>query len=178
MMQGLVPSLFNAALHAGLGALLLYAGIAKRRHYVRWWQALGHYKVLPAALKRPLAETLPWLEIGLGIWLCLPLASAASSLAALLLFLGFALAVGANWAAGVHRFDCGCQFGAPREHASLVLVRALALAAVAGLGNVLPSVPPVAALLAGLATGLALLLWGSWRQLGRLPRLTPSVVSD
>lgn len=164
-------ALLDALLQAGLGALLVHGGLRKQRRFVQWWQALAQYRVLPAALRPLIAHGMPLLEIALGAGLALPLFDDAAALAASALFGMFALAVAGNWAAGVARFDCGCQFGSRRSHAAVVLLRALALALLAGASLALPDAHALLALVAAAAAVLALLIGLAWRELRLLPRL-------
>ncbi len=168
----MLGSVFNAALQAALGSLLLGSGLAKRREFVAWWQALGRYRALPPRLKPYVAQAVPGVEILLGALLVLPLFDASAALLAAALFAVFAAAVAINWAMGVTRFDCGCQFGSRRSHARVILARAAALSALNLASMLMPASSPIAAGLCAAAALLIVLIALSWRQLAATPRLT------
>jgi uncharacterized membrane protein YphA (DoxX/SURF4 family) len=72
--------------------------------------AVDAYKVLPAALVRPVAMALPWLEIAVGLFLVLGLFIRFSGVAAGLLTLVFVAALSQAKARGLP-IDCGCFGG-------------------------------------------------------------------
>lgn len=163
---------FNAAVQAFLGTLLLWSGRAKRREFIAWWQALGMYRALPARLKPFTAQALPAAEMLLGALLLLPLLDAYAALLAAVLFAVFAAAVAINWAMGVTRFDCGCQFGSRRSHARVILARAAGLSLLSLASALLPATPTLAAVVSAITALLIVLIALSWRQLAATPRLT------
>lgn len=93
-----------------LAVLFLITGLAKVKHIKAFSEAVDRYGIVPRLLVAPLAATLPFVELGLGLmlaagaWLLV-----AGSLAAVL-FAGFGGAIGWNVAQG-RRFDCGCGVG-------------------------------------------------------------------
>ena len=116
-----------------LGGLLVLAGVSKLVDRPAFRRAVAEYEVLPAALERPFATALPWLEIATGALLLLGLATNAAAALAAALFLSFGLAIGVNLARG-RSFDCHC-FGSvqrdPIGWAALLRSAALVTAAVA-----------------------------------------------
>lgn len=159
--------LLTALTSTAIGCGLLLSGHSKQRHFVRWWQLLDHYRLLPAALKPLVARGLPVLEMALGAGLLLPWLSPLAAAACVPLFLLFALAISVNWASGLSRFDCGCFFGSHKRapHAAYLLVRALFLAELATALALLPAAP-LAVQLGSLAlVAIAALLWLAWQTL-------------
>jgi putative oxidoreductase len=91
-------------------------------------EAMRNYGTIPDALVPSAAFVLPWLEVGLGLLLCVGvmlLVAAACAAAALGVF---AIAVGWHLVRG-HRFDCGC--GGAGEISWQLAGRDLSLCAVA-----------------------------------------------
>jgi uncharacterized membrane protein YphA (DoxX/SURF4 family) len=170
--DAMLIGIFNAVLQAFLGSLLLWSGLAKRREFIAWWQALGMYRALPARLKPFTAQAVPAAEILLGALLVLPLFDAFAALLATALFAMFAIVVAINWAMGVTRFDCGCQFGSRRSHARVILARAAGLSALSFASALLPPTSPLAAGVCAVSALLMVLIALSWRQLAATPRLT------
>ena len=115
-----------------LGGLLVLAGVSKLVDRPAFRQAVAEYQVLPAALERPFATALPWLEVVLGALLLLGLATNVAAALGAALFLSFGIAIGVNLARG-RSFDCHC-FGSvqrdPIGWAALVRSAALVVAAV------------------------------------------------
>ncbi|MDB5970924.1 MAG: Methylamine utilization protein MauE [Hydrocarboniphaga sp.] len=171
MSHDIISGILNAVLQAALGALLLGSGLAKRRAFVAWWQALGMYRALPLRMKPLIAQVIPAAEIALGTLLVLPLFDAFAALLAAALFALFALVVAINWALGVSRFDCGCQFGSRRSHARVILARAVALSVLSGASMLLPATAPLEAGVCAVTALLIALIALSWRQLAATPRL-------
>ena len=118
-------------LRLSLGGLLVLAGLSKLADRAGFRQAVADYQLLPAALERPFATALPWIETELGALLLLGLATTAVAALAAPLFLCFALAIAINLARG-RSFDCHC-FGSvqsdPIGWAALLRSTALVLAA-------------------------------------------------
>jgi hypothetical protein len=130
--------LLAAAAGAKLAALEPFVGVVR------------NYRLLPAALARPLAYLIPPLELLIAAAILVfpsamtPLASAG------LLLLGFAGAMAINLVRGRAEIDCGCFLGFMRQRLSWTLV----------IRNVLLS----AALLAVASTPASarVLLWFDW----------------
>lgn len=150
------------------GVWLMQAGWSKQhRYWLRWHQALAHYRLLPATLRPMLARTIPSAEVGLGLALCLPWTDRIALPAVAGLMLLFAVALAGNLALGVTRFDCGCTPGDRRPHAGWLLVRALLLAALAGGLSQFPEPAIGPRLLAALALAVVILPLAGWANLQR-----------
>jgi uncharacterized membrane protein YphA (DoxX/SURF4 family) len=115
-----------------LGGLLVLAGLGKLTDRLAFRQAVAEYHVLPAALERPFAAALPFIEVVLGALLLLGLGTAAAAALAAPLFASFGIAIGVNLARG-RSFNCHC-FGSvqsdPIGWGALVRSLALVVAAV------------------------------------------------
>lgn len=161
----LIIDLLQTAASIAVGGLLLHSGYAKDYHWLRWWQALEHYRLLPTGARRTVFLWIPRLEVGVGAALLLPGLESWARPVATLLFGSFALAVASNLAMGVTRFDCGCIPGQRSPHAGWILLRAVALMLVCGALSPL-SAPPLAIWMSmTLAAAIGLLLVLSWRAL-------------
>lgn len=114
-----------------LGGMLLLAGVTKLAERTSVREAIDAYDVVPAALARPFAAVLPWLETMLGVLLLLGLGTTIAAALAAPLFLSFALAIGLNLRRG-RSFDCHC-FGSVQSEriGGPVLLRSVALVLVA-----------------------------------------------
>jgi uncharacterized membrane protein YphA (DoxX/SURF4 family) len=94
-------------------AIWLVAGIAKVADLTAFKQEVAAYDVVPP-LAEPIAYGLPFVEIGLGIYLALGLLvrpAAALSFALMLLFIGVQAQA---WARGLS-IECGCFGGLSKE---------------------------------------------------------------
>lgn len=96
----------------GLAVALLVAGAAKLRGPAEFARAIRGYRLLPERWARPLAVSLPWLELACGSALAVGLASRAAAAVVAGLLAVFTGAVVASLVRGL-RVDCGC-FGAAR----------------------------------------------------------------
>ncbi len=65
------------------------------------------YGILPDALAGPFAFVLPFLEIGIGLYLAAGLLVRGAALVGTLLFAAFLIAQASAWARGI-ALDCGC----------------------------------------------------------------------
>jgi uncharacterized membrane protein YphA (DoxX/SURF4 family) len=115
-----------------LGGLLVLAGVTKLTDRLAFRQAVAEYQVLPAALERPFAMALPYIEVVLGALLLLGLGTTAVAALAAPLFASFGIAIGINLARG-RSFNCHC-FGSvqsdPIGWGALLRSLALVIAAV------------------------------------------------
>jgi len=161
----LATEVLNSAAVMLLGAWLVHSGMAKQTQWLRWWQALDGYRILPKSAKRATAAIVPRAEIALGVALWLPWLDRYAAAATAMMMLMFAIAIGANLALGITRFDCGCTPGQRSPHAATLLARALALVGVAGVLAALPGPNFVVRVPVGLALLVALLLASAWRAL-------------
>jgi uncharacterized membrane protein YphA (DoxX/SURF4 family) len=97
----------GVAVRLAAAAVWLVAGAAKLPHIEAFRDAVGRYDVLPAVLAAPFAYALPFLEIGLGLYLALGLFVRGTAGVGTLLFAAFLAAQAQAWARGLV-IDCGC----------------------------------------------------------------------
>ena len=105
-----------------LGAILVYAAYAKLR--VSWLVfagSLSGYQLLPDSLLEPIAKTLPWFELALGILLISGVLARWSALVSTLLLGTFFAVMIRSYAAGL-KIDCGC-FGPGEALGPKTLIR-------------------------------------------------------
>jgi hypothetical protein len=98
-----------------IGAIFLFAGLAKIGRRAEFAQAVERYDLLPSRLVRPVATWLPRLELIVGALLTggLGIVYASAAVAGVLTI--FSLAIAVNLLRG-RTFDCGCvAVGAPRK---------------------------------------------------------------
>ena len=93
-----------------LGAIWIWAGIAKAVDPLATLRSVRAYELLPEQAAQLVAFGLPFFEIGLGGLLLAGVAVRPLALVSLGLLAVFMLAVGSAWARGLN-IDCGC-FGA------------------------------------------------------------------
>lgn len=93
--------------------------------------ALQAYQLLPGAAVAPAARVLPWLEVGVGVALLVPVTRQAALLAFAALILLYAGAMAVNLWRGRRQIDCGC--GGDVHPLSWALVARNALLAAAAL---------------------------------------------
>lgn len=113
------PSVLDAVgtlVRLGLAAVWLVSGIAKISDSGQTYLAVKAYDVLPDALLHPVATALPLLELVLGAFLLLGLATRWVAVASAVLLLVFIAGVAQSWARGL-TIDCGC-FGGGGEVAA------------------------------------------------------------
>jgi uncharacterized membrane protein YphA (DoxX/SURF4 family) len=96
-----------------LGGVLIVAGSIKIPHPYKAAAAMRAYELLPTSSASLFGYILPWLEVGLGLFLILGVAAGRSGLIGALLMLLFIAAIGSAWARGL-TIDCGC-FGGDGE---------------------------------------------------------------
>jgi uncharacterized membrane protein YphA (DoxX/SURF4 family) len=121
----------------GIAIIFLYAGIAKvREPWLQFAVSIESFKVVPENWLEPLARTIPWFEIALGVALIPGILAGWFSLIATGM-LAFFLGIGIRAYAKGLTVDCGC-FGSGGgaidakwfvEHAAML---ALGLAVTAG----------------------------------------------
>ena len=108
----------------GLGVRLLAAGIwlvagAAKLGDLEHFRAQVHaYHMLPANLEAPVAYAIPFVEVGLGLYLALGLLVRPAALLACALMVVFVAAMGQAWARGLS-LDCGCFGSLAREKVGL-----------------------------------------------------------
>jgi uncharacterized membrane protein YphA (DoxX/SURF4 family) len=114
-----------------LGGLFAVSGVIKLIEPPENFMAAIHaYDLLPTWMERPLAETLPWVEMTSGLLLLLGLFTRASLVIVALQLLVFTAALGLTLLRGISLEDCGC-FGALgfKESTPVAFVRNLVLLA-------------------------------------------------
>ena len=157
----------DVALRLGAGFVLLVAGAAKLRAFGDLPDVLAAYGIRER-LREPAAAGLVAAELGLGALLVAGVAPRWTTLAASVLGVAFVVAVGRVRLAGVTRLRCGC-FGVRERSTDLVLARAVAFAALAGLATAAAWLgAPALAAEAWLALAVALLALALYRQVGVL----------
>lgn len=116
-----------------IGALFVFAGVAKIGHFDDLAAAIAGFRILPEAIIAPLAVLLPFFEAGLGVYLILGLFTRTAAIVAAAQLGLYSIAI----ASAVVRHipaNCGC-FG-PQDQATADwphVVIDLALAAVCAL---------------------------------------------
>ncbi|MBI3621693.1 MAG: DoxX family membrane protein [Nitrospirae bacterium] len=116
-----------------LGGVFAVSGTVKLIEPVENFMAAIHaYDLLPVWMERPLAVTLPWVEMGSGVLLVLGLLTRASVMIVALQLAVFTVALGSTLLRGISLEDCGC-FGALgfKESNTVAFVRNLVLLALA-----------------------------------------------
>lgn len=114
-----------------LGGLLCLAAVTKLTDRDAFKTAVSEYRVLPAALERPFAAVLPFIELALGTLLLAGLGTVVAAAVAIPVFLSFSIAIGVNMLRG-RNLDCHC-FGSvqsePIGWPAVIRSSALAIAA-------------------------------------------------
>ena len=98
------------ALRIGAAAVWIIAGAAKIPQMGSFQILVERYGILPDVLAGPFAFILPFLEIGIGLYLAAGFLVRGTALVGTLLFAAFLTAQASAWARGI-QLDCGC-FGA------------------------------------------------------------------
>ncbi len=147
--------------------VLLVAGGIKVSRLYSFGQQIVAYQILPRRLAHVLGYALPPAEIALGLsMLFVP----RLAVAAAVLFISFAVAVGVNLVRGRTELRCGC-FGPTGKHtisAAHVAVN-FCLALLAAVTFIEPRRPTFAAFQVGLSAVLLVLLASAWRTIGATP---------
>src|SRR5689334_20237449 len=84
----------TVAARLSLSGLLLLAGLSKVIMHVEFRQTVERVVVIPSAWVRPLATSLPFIELVLGVGLIIARTSAMAAAAAMLIFSAFAVVTG------------------------------------------------------------------------------------
>ncbi|MCX5044700.1 DoxX family membrane protein [Aldersonia sp. NBC_00410] len=100
----------SLAARLGLAGIWLVSGWLKASDPTQTTVAVGAYQLLSDDLVRPVANTLPFVEIGLGLFLLLGLGVRVVSAASAALLVVLIAAVASAWARGLS-IDCGCFGG-------------------------------------------------------------------
>lgn len=105
-----------------LAAVFGLAALTKLRALDEFIGVIHNYRVLPAMLVRPVAYSLPPLEVAIAVGVLLePTRTLAAGGAAALLIV-FALAMALNLMRGRVEIDCGCFAATLKQHISWALV--------------------------------------------------------
>ncbi len=94
----------------GLAAVWLISGWIKAADPTQTIVAVRAYQLLPEDLVRPIANTLPFIEIALGLLLLIGLGVRLTAIASAVLLAVLIFAIAASWARGLS-IDCGCFGG-------------------------------------------------------------------
>jgi putative oxidoreductase len=109
-----------ALLRVGVGALFLYAGIAKGLSPAGFAEDIANYRMLPGALVPLVAVTLPWMEILAGMALVTGWGVRGGALVVAGMLVVFAVGIGQALIRGID-LSCGC-FGAGEAPATWLMV--------------------------------------------------------
>lgn len=94
----------------GLAAVWLASGALKAADPLQTVVAVRAYQLLPEAAVVPVADALPFAEIGLGLLLLAGVGVRLTAVASAALLVVFLVGVGSSWARGLS-IDCGCFGG-------------------------------------------------------------------
>ncbi len=97
----------STVLRLALGAVWLVAGLLKVNDPDGMLRSVRAFRVLPEALVQPVAYSVPFLEIALGVLLIVGLAVRVTALVSALMFAVYIAAIASAAARGL-RIDCGC----------------------------------------------------------------------
>ncbi len=98
------------AIRIAAAGVWIVAGAAKLPQIAGFPALVERYGILPHVLAVPFAYLLPFLELGIGVYLLAGLFVRGTAFVGTLLFLAFLVAQAQAWARGI-TLDCGC-FGA------------------------------------------------------------------
>jgi uncharacterized membrane protein YphA (DoxX/SURF4 family) len=98
------------AARLALGAVWVFAGLAKIADPDAARRAVRAYELFPEVLVKPIAWGLPFVELALALLLVVGFATRAAAVASALLFVGFIGMIAWAWARGLS-IDCGCFGG-------------------------------------------------------------------
>jgi len=97
----------SVAVRLILGIVLIWAGMSKVTNLAGSVQATSAYQILPYELAKVVGQTLPFIEIGVGILLVIGLFTRIIGVVGALMMLAFVIAIASVWARGIS-IDCGC----------------------------------------------------------------------
>jgi hypothetical protein len=107
-LTSLIGAELAVAIRILVALIFLAAALGKMRHWLAFQGVLANYRLLPENLIAPLSYLLPPTEAVLAVWLAADFRSAGGPLAAAVLLLVFAAAMGINLRRGRRFIDCGC----------------------------------------------------------------------
>jgi uncharacterized membrane protein YphA (DoxX/SURF4 family) len=102
----------------GAAGVWLVAGAAKLADLERFHVQVAAYKLLPGGLEAPFAYALPFVEVGIGLYLALGLLIRPTAILACALMLAFVVAMAQARARGLS-LDCGCFGSLTRQPVGL-----------------------------------------------------------
>lgn len=103
--KGILSSVFTLL----VGAILIYSGFLKATAPVEEFAfAIEEYRIFPQTLVFPIAATMPWLELYLGVFLCAGLFRRHVIAFCAWLFLAFEALLLSALARGLPITNCGC----------------------------------------------------------------------
>ena len=88
-------------------AVWLFAGATKLGDLEHFRAQVHAYKLLPGSLEAPVAYALPFVEVGLGLYLAAGLLVRGAAAVSVVLMIVFIAAMAQAWARGLS-LDCGC----------------------------------------------------------------------
>ena len=103
-----IPSFLVTVLRIMLGAILLFAGIAKLSNFSAFVNDVASYQMLPTGMVKPISYLLVSAEITLGITLNVGYFSRGAGILASFLFLIFVIALANVLWRELPVADCGC----------------------------------------------------------------------
>ena len=103
-----IPSILVTVLRIMLGAILLFAGIAKLSNFSAFVNDVASYQMLPTGMVKPISYLLVSAEITLGITLGIGYFSRGAGILTSFLFLIFAVALANVLWRELPIADCGC----------------------------------------------------------------------
>ncbi len=106
------------AIRLAAAAIWLVAGAAKIGDLEHFRAQVHASQLLPHALEAPFAYALPFVEVGIGLYLALGLLVRPAAIAGCLLMVLFVVAMAQALARGLS-LDCGCFGTVAREHVGL-----------------------------------------------------------
>lgn len=115
-----------------IAGVLVWAGASKALDPAQFAESLNGFRLAPWPAVAALALYVPWLELASALSLWVPRWRVGALLVATVLFVVFTAVWAITWARGID-VSCGCFGGAGRTSASWALLRAAALACIAGL---------------------------------------------
>jgi len=115
------------AIRLTAAAIWIVAGISKIADLPHFNAQVRAYDLLPGSLDAPFAYALPFVEVGIGIYLALGLLVRPAAILGSALMLLFIAAMAQAWARGLS-LDCGCFGAVGSEHVGAgTVLRDLAL---------------------------------------------------
>jgi uncharacterized membrane protein YphA (DoxX/SURF4 family) len=111
----MIDPLLPTGIALGFAVLFIGAAWHKLSGPGRFEAILRNYRLLPAAVSRPLALLIPAIELVLGLGWIFGLLPRITALATAVLLATYALAIRINLVRGRIYIDCGCGFGVASE---------------------------------------------------------------